>query len=65
MKKNDGEKIIEREKVVERGGFFSKLLCLILIVCVGYLHIKRLCLILMENMLPIDLHTPMSMDFAC
>lgn len=44
MKKNDGEKIIEREKVVERGGFFSKLLCLILIVCVGLFAYKKIML---------------------
>ena len=44
MNKTDDEKTVEKVKAVKRGGFFSTLLCLILIVCVGLFAYKKIML---------------------
>lgn len=44
MKNDDGVKMVEKVKIVRRGGFFSTLLFIVLIVCVGLFAYKKIML---------------------
>lgn len=44
MTQNNPTKTVEKVKVVKKGGFFSTLLCLILIICAGLFAYKKIML---------------------